>query len=375
MEKSKKLKWSEMFNDKLGYSLRILLALLFLISAVAKIAKGWIPEFPFIDFSPHFALTTFENKQLIPMGFSEFWAGYFSRTLIGCELALGLLLLQPHYFKRLVLPMSFLILMIFSVHLTYEIIATGNKGNCGCFGALLPMTPLQALIKNVLAMGLLGFLYKRYAKEDDLLNFNWVMNVTLSSILLIYLVGPMTKKNTNVPIPLVEESNALDTVNKGAVDTLKATIEPKTNNDTQNVVVEVLPEPQKKSSGYAKFYLDIDKGKKILCFFAPGCDHCKETAKELTKLKKQVKDFPEMKIIFMDEETELIPAFFDFAGSKYTFQVLDVASFWQAMGGTKDTPGVIYLWNGNIMKEYDGINEKKFKMSEFKKVVTKPYKP
>ena len=76
---------------------RILLAILFLLSAVAKL-------YP----SPHFALTTFEMKQLIPMGFSETSAAYFSRILIGCELALGILLLQRHYFKRLVLPMSFL---------------------------------------------------------------------------------------------------------------------------------------------------------------------------------------------------------------------------------------------------------------------------
>jgi thiol-disulfide isomerase/thioredoxin len=367
MEKSTQFKWSDMFQDKLGYSLRVILSLLFLISAIAKIAKGWIPEFPFIDFSPHFALTTFENKQLIPMGFSEFWAGYFSRTLIGCELALGLLLLQPHYFKRLVLPMSFLILMIFSLHLTYEIFTTGNTGNCGCFGALLPMSPLQALIKNILAMAVLGYLYKRYSKENDLLNFNWVMNVTLGSILLIYLVGPMTQKTTKVAAPVVEEEIVIDTIVKVKEDTLKPLPE--------KVVEEPVLEPKKKNSGYAKFYADIDKGKKILCFFAPGCDHCKETAKELTKLKKQVKDFPEVKIIFMDEEAELIPAFFEYAGAKYTHQVLDVASFWQAMGGTKDTPGVIYLWNGNIMKEYDGINEKKFKMNEFKNVVTKPYKP
>ena len=137
---------------------RILLAILFLLSAVAKL-------YP----SPHFALTTFEMKQLIPMGFSETSAAYFSRILIGCELALGILLLQRHYFKRLVLPMSFLILLIFSVHLTYEIIATGNSGNCGCFGALLPMTPLQAVIKNVIAMAIIGWVYWKSSVSEDTL--------------------------------------------------------------------------------------------------------------------------------------------------------------------------------------------------------------
>jgi thiol-disulfide isomerase/thioredoxin len=133
-------------------------------------------------------------------------------------------------------------------------------------------------------------------------------------------------------------------------------------------------EPKKKKSGYKNWFADIDNGRKILCFFAPGCDHCKETAKELTQLKKQITDFPEVKIVFMDEEADLIPDFFAYAGGKYPYQIADVASFWQSLGGTKDTPGVIYLWNGNVIKEYDGINEKQFKMNEFKTIVNKTYK-
>ena len=353
-------------NSKFTYGIRILLSFMFLLSAVAKL-------YP----SPHFALTTFEIKQLLPMGFSELSAAYFSRTLIGCELALGIGLLQPHFFKRLVLPLSFLMLFLFSSQLTYELITSGNKGNCGCFGSLLPMTPLQALIKNVIAMGMIGFLFRITNKEEDKKDPFFIATLILASVLLVYLVGPLTKKTSVQPkLPMVleetiEEEDIIQKLDSIAAQTSKSEA---LSQEASNKTEEVKPaEPKKKTSGFAKFYPDIDNGKKILCFFAPGCDHCKETAKELTQLKKQVKDFPELRIIFMDEEAELIPAFFDFAGSKYTYQVLDVASFWQAIGGAKDTPGVIYLWNGNILKEYDGINEKKFKMKEFKTIVSKPY--
>lgn len=346
--------------------MRILLSFMFLLSAVAKL-------YP----SPHFALTTFEIKQLLPMGFSETSAAYFSRTLIGCELALGIGLLQPHYFKRLVLPLSFLMLFLFSSQLSYELITTGNNGNCGCFGSLLPMTPLQALIKNIIAMGLIGVLFKFIDKGNDKRDSFLITSLILASILAVYLVGPMTKKSSSQTVKTsVVQENVVEETPAQEVDTLSAqTIKVEDNKKQDDKTKEeVKPlEPKKKASGYAKFYPEIDKGKKILCFFAPGCDHCKETAKELTQMKKQIKDFPELRIIFMDEEAELIPSFFDYAGSKYTYQVLDVASFWQAIGGAKDTPGVIYLWNGNIMKEYDGINEKKFKMKEFKSIVTKPY--
>jgi thiol-disulfide isomerase/thioredoxin len=264
-------------------------------------------------------------------------------------------------------------LLLFSSQLTYEIIVNGNKGNCGCFGSLLPMTPVQALIKNIVAMGIIAYLFKITDKNDDKLNGYLISTLILGSVLAVYLVGPMTKRSaSSVPKSVIVEAPTTEAVSK-EIDTIKTEVltSDVKEEKKEETKTKAAAEPKKKSSAYGKFYADIDNGKKILCFFAPGCDHCKETAKELTQLKKQIKDFPELRIIFMDEEPELIPAFFDYAGSKYTYQVLDVASFWQAIGGAKDTPGVIYLWNGNVIKEYDGINEKKFKMSEFKSIVSK----
>ena len=130
-------------------STQYLIAFLFIISAIAKL-------YP----SPYFAISTFEAKELLPMGFSQNVASYFSRTLIGGELALGILLCQQNILKKVIIPASFLLLLIFSIHLSIDIISSGNQGNCGCFGSLLPMTPLQALIKNILAMGILIYLFK-----------------------------------------------------------------------------------------------------------------------------------------------------------------------------------------------------------------------
>ncbi|TSJ39012.1 protein tlpB [Fluviicola chungangensis] len=358
-----------------------IMAGMFLLSAVAKL-------YP----SPNLALPTFEVKQLIPMGFSETGAAYFSRILIGCELALGILLLQKNYLKRLVIPMSFLMLFIFSVHLSYEIASTGNSGNCGCFGSLLPMTPVQALIKNIIGMGLLVILYQKTAKQDDRLNFSFLAAITFAAILAVFMVGPIQRKSSDELVEeMMQEMNEDENTDESSVKTIESTdpkIEtPGKQNDadvkakdpkavTENVKAEekpVVDEPKAKKSGFNSQFGDIDKGRKILCFFAPGCDHCKETAKALTELASKDPDFPEMKIVFMDEEAELIPDFFAFAGKKYPFKILDVGSFWTVLGGTKDTPGVFYLWNGNIVKEYDGINERAFKKEEFKKIVQKKW--
>jgi thiol-disulfide isomerase/thioredoxin len=354
----------QQMQTRIKWLLRGVLSFMFLLSAVAKL-------YP----SPHFALTTFEIKQLIPMGFGDVSAAYFSRTLIGCELALGIGLLQPHFFKRLVLPLSFLMLFVFSAQLTYEIATAGNQGNCGCFGALLPMTPVQALIKNILAMGMIIYLFRFTEKADDKKDSFLISTIILASILAVFMVGPMRQVTTQVESiedEIVEEPIEVsdvpaDTLRSGSVKAPVDTLSGKPAQATQ------VKEPKKKKSGYKNWYADIDKGKKILCFFAPGCDHCKETAKELTQLKKEISDFPEVRIVFMDEEAELIPDFFTFAGAKYPFKIADIATFWQTMGTSRDTPAVIYLWNGNVIKEYDGINEKKFVKSDFKKIVTKPW--
>lgn len=365
-------------NKQLPLIIKGLMAFMFLLSAVAKL-------YP----SPNLALPTFEVKQLIPMGFSETGAAYFSRILIGCELALGILLLQKNYFKRLVIPMSFLMLLIFSIHLSYEIASTGNSGNCGCFGSLLPMTPVQALIKNIIGMGLLVILYQKTSKQDDKLNFSFLAAITFASILAVFMAGPIQRKSNDELVAEMmaemnmEEETSPETSGADAPKTEKPASEKAVATDPKadkavktEVKAEEKPaadEPKPKKSGFASQYADIDKGRKILCFFAPGCDHCKETAKALTEMASKDPDFPEMKIVFMDEEAELIPDFFAFAGRKYPFKILDVASFWTVLGGTKDTPGVFYLWNGNIVKEYDGINERAFKKDEFKKIVQKKW--
>ncbi|MES2554640.1 MAG: MauE/DoxX family redox-associated membrane protein [Bacteroidota bacterium] len=358
------------------WGFRILLSFLFLISAVAKL-------YP----SPYFAMTTFEIKQLVPMGFSETTAAYFSRILIGCEFALGFLLLQPHFLKRLVIPVSFLMLLIFVIELLYEISTSGNSGNCGCFGTLLPMTPLEAIIKNVIAMGMLGYLYKVMQDNPAKKNFSFILSITLASVLAVFMLGPIQPAQTSAKpasgiIEVVEEpdTNAVNTNtgdNQIPTDP-KATVpgKPAVDKDpkagTVDPVVEKVDEPAQKKSGFKTLYPDIDKGKKILCFFAPGCEHCKETAKELTQMKSQIAGFPDIRIAFMDEEAELIPAFFEFAGAKYTYTVLDIATFWKTVG-SRDTPGVFYIWNGNIVKVYDGIDANAFKAKEFKALVQKPW--
>lgn len=368
-----------MENNKrtIAIVIRILIAFLFLLSAVAKL-------YP----SPYFAISTFEVKQLYTMGFSEGFAPYFSRTLIGIEFALGLLLLQSHYLKRLVIPATIAMLVVFIAHLTIDTISNGNSGSCGCFGELLPMTPVEAIIKNVISVVLLIWLYRLLPADYKNRNI-WVLTTVLFACILgVFMAAPIQPVQAEQPdlsgIPTAETDTvfeddinviAADTATTATIpqDTPAATTQPQETTTAATPAPVTMNEPAKVKSVYSQYFPNADKGKKIIALFAPGCEHCRDAAKELTALKAKNKDFPELQIIFMDEEANLIPDFFKYAGATYPYKVLDIITFWKVLGNDKDTPGIVYLWNGNIMKDWNGINDKQFVASELEKAYKKPY--
>lgn len=352
----------------LPWTIRIVISVLFLVSAMAKL-------YP----SPYFAISTFEVKQLYTMGFSEAISPYFSRILIGIEIALGLLILQNNWLKKFIIPATIALLAVFVAHLSYvTFLSGGNSGNCGCFGELIPMTPIEAIIKNILAIAML--LYLGYLiKNQDLATKNnfWILtSVTLASILSLFMMAPIQPTTDFVLAPTTDIST--DTI----TPTIETAIRPiidyvvvKTEKDSvKKVVAEVLPtEPKKIKSGYNSFFPKVDSGKKIVCFFVPGCDHCKDAAKELHEMKLNDKNFPQVSVIFMNEEADLIPTFFKFAETDFPYQVIEIIPFWKALGTGKDTPGIKYLWNGNEILYQYGITDNKFNGADLKKTIDKSY--
>jgi hypothetical protein len=354
-------------KKNLSILIKIVISALFIVSAVAKM-------YP----SPYFAISTFEVKQLYPLGFSEAIAPWFSRILIGIELALGFLILQNNYLKKIVIPATIALLAVFVAHLSYETFLNGgNSGNCGCFGELIPMTPIEAIIKNIIAIGLLIWLYLLVSKKTAS-KFWPLATVTLATIVGIFLIAPI-KSNTELAMPIETiptDSLTTEVIDSVAVkmDIVEKPIKDSTTKETPKKVEEVvLNEPAKKKSGYAQFFSKIDTGRKTLCFFVPGCDHCRLAAKELTEMKKTNKNFPEVVILFMNEEADLIPAFFKEAGAEYPYKIIEIIPFWKLLGTGKDTPGVKYLWNGNEYKYYYGITENQFNPKDYQELINKSY--
>ena len=128
-------------------------------------------------------------------------------------------------------------------------------------------------------------------------------------------------------------------------------------------------------SEYVVSDIDINDGKKILCFFDAGCEHCMDAAKSLNQLSDSIAYFPEIHIIFSDSEEDKIPEFFKYAGREYSYQVLPfykeddaINSYLEILGYEYENPAIIYLDNGNQIRFYDGTGANAFKAEEFKKL-------
>lgn len=347
----------------LPWTIRVLLFALFMVSAIAKMFPLW----------------SFE-KQLVDLGIASWCQShYLARLIIGFELALGIAILQGNYLKKIVIPVTILLLVAFNIHLAIQMYQYGAmNGNCGCFGQLIPMTPLEAFIKNLITIGLLVYLYTQVSdKEPGQNKFMPLWLIGALSALVMFLFFPFCpcpKAEVVVPPVVQQDSTVIP-----QTDTLLIA------DTAKNEVVEaVKPEekpvelgPKKANSVFSSFTsfgdksVDLNVGKKIVCMFSAGCDHCQETAKALAKMARGDKNFPEMYILFMDEETDKIPEFFNIAGRTYPYKVIDIPKFWQVIGDGNSTPGVFYLWNGNVIKSYAGIDENKFNAAGLKQAINR----
>jgi uncharacterized membrane protein YphA (DoxX/SURF4 family) len=389
----------------LPWIVRIIVAVLFIVSAFSKMYN---PD------TGNLATWQFE-KQLVDLGLCDWCQSpFFARAIIGLEYAIGFGLLISHWIKRLTIPATVLLLVAFIIHL----VITGNQygftnGNCGCFGQLIPMTPIEAIVKNILTIAMLVYLWFNVTEAPKgINNLIYPIAIFLATELFVFAsmpFAPCKKKVVTPPVDsLTPTHSLLDTlaISPASGDTtlttkikqtdtgtlankaIQDTTNSKVKNDTRKAVATNIGSatpsgifstddskaPAATKSRFAPFIgnfiggnIALDEGKKIVCMFAPGCEHCQGVAKDLCKIKSAHPDFPEVAILFMDEEAEKIPEFFKVAGCTFPYQVLDIGTFWTTLG-TGNTPGVFAQWKGNSIKSWEGINENGYKNGAIKAV-------
>ena len=295
---------------------RLLISGLFLLSAIAKL-------YP----TPLYGITkVFEEGQLIPMGFSEDFAPFLSRLIIAFEFFIAFAILQTHYIKKLIIPSTILLLIIFNVDLALDIFV-GNDENCGCFGQLIPMTPTEAFIKNIFTILLLIFIYRNVNDKKES-SFLLLLNGYLIISVLMFSLLPIA-----------------------------------TNSSSKQI---------SSYSSYVDEAFNINEGKKILCFFDAGCEHCMDAAKSLTEIASNSTEFPDVHIIFSDTEEGKIPDFLKYSAKEYSYQIMefynpddDINSYLEVLGFEYENPVIIYYNNGNQMRFYDGTGSNEYNAKDF----------
>lgn len=356
--------------------IKIIISGLFILSAVAKLFPIWAFE-----------------KQLVDLGIVNWClAPYLARLIIAFETAIAIAILQKHYLKSIVIPLTILLLVAFCTHLCIQMYQFGAmNGNCGCFGQLIPMTPLEAFIKNIITIALLVYLFINSTdKEKGQNKFIYLLFIYFLSAFLIFFFFPFCPCNkksenakSNVPVIILDSLfSPNDSVLMINNDTGSTSINKDSSNKQKKVLKDTAktnltkveePKPvQSKFASYTDFNgkkVSLDEGKKIVCLFVPGCDHCRDAAKEIVSLSKKHK-MPPVYILFMDEETFKIPEFFKEVKAVFPYYIInDIPAFFKLLGNNATTPGVNYLWNGNIIKSYEGIGDHKFNGDDMIKAI------
>ncbi|MGD9493060.1 MAG: DoxX family protein [Bacteroidales bacterium] len=336
------------FPITLSWILRILVGLMFILSAFSKM----LPAATALDF---FA------KQIVDIGVANWcFAPLLARAIVGFELFLGLALFQNHYLKKLIIPATFLLLLAFCIHLTITIFTTGNIGSCGCFGDLIPMTPMEAIIKNLIAMAMLAWLYFKVSpKINNRLVFPLIIFILNYLGIFIFLPPTINCSTVQSSQEIVADSLVTKTDTITVSDTLtdeagKQIITDKVIVEEKKIVVEERAKVKSIFSKYTAFNtgpVDLNEGRKIVCLYSFDCEHCQESSKLLLELKNNHINFPSVYMLAFGEESQSTD-FFKGAGGHIPYVVVEPQEFFQLLGEADYPPRIVVMDNGNFLGDF-----------------------
>ncbi|XZF14706.1 MauE/DoxX family redox-associated membrane protein [Chitinophagaceae bacterium MMS25-I14] len=219
----------------IGFILLLALAATFFFSAYTKLIKVEPFEWAFWDLGIH-------NNSIVVI---------LARLLIGLEAMLGLLLLAHVYLKSVTYPAILAFLGIMTAYLLIILVRQGNTGSCGCFGEAIPMSPLEAIGKNVIMAGIVLLLMKIYAPKPY--RHQEIIAVVLG---MAGFVIPF------VTLPLSQRVEPIDL------------------------------NPLYTTPGNGQPPLELRTGKHIIAFMSLTCPHCRKAAVKFEEIHKQYPQIP-----------------------------------------------------------------------------------
>ncbi len=268
--------------------LQLFLAATFLFSAYTK------------AIAPGFFEILLEQQGIVPNRLYGAWA---TRAIIALEVWLGIGLLLPFY-TRLVLRISFWLLVIFSVHLGY-LVFIGDTSNCGCFGEMIAMSPLESLGKNGVLLVINGFLLRYKYKFGRKSWLTWALLPALFAAAVF--VWPIQTEPDEVVAKFPAFENSAE--------------------------------------------IDFTEGNYLVAVLNLSCEHCQEAAQELAELQRNGADLPQVVALFFEEGGTTVEQFNILTNSDFPYQMIDVNTFFDLIGSAP--PRVYWVKNGKMMQFWD----------------------
>lgn len=275
-------------KNTLTLLLRVLIGIVFIVSAYSKLIAPGIVEIILVD---HGLAATREGAAIVV------------RLLIGFEFALGLMFFQPFSLKKIVIPFALLFLAAFTAYLVYTGFVLKDTQNCGCFGEMIKMSPVQSIIKNVFLIGLLVVLFKLVNDKKNYFVASLIIVISVAAVFLI------------VPI--------------------------KSQKDF-------------KFSKYTGFQergrVDLSNGNKLVFILNSDCDHCQALVKELSKIQNE-KWFPESYALLFLEGNVSVDSFKTLTNFSLPYHIIGATEFFDLIG--QSPPRIYNLHNGAVKEIWD----------------------
>jgi uncharacterized membrane protein YphA (DoxX/SURF4 family) len=264
-------------------------------------------------------------------------APFMARFMIGLEFFIGFLLILGLFIKRFTIKLTLISLIIFSLYLVFILLKEGNKGNCGCFGNAIVMSPAEALVKNAIMFAVAIVILKFY----DGLNYGKfgkpIMGIVfVGSFALPHILNYVDLDYSQVYLNKSENhfKLELDSLYKDA----KLNVPPRS----------------------------LSQGKHIIAFMSATCPHCRIAAKKLRLFKEKNESLP-IYIVLNGDDAKFKLFFEDTKATNIPYCKLNGRNFVYLAG--LQMP-MIYLVNNSIVET--NVNYMQLDQGEIEKWLEKP---
>lgn len=286
-------------------SLGILLGLFFVFSGLAKLFPVEPLEFAFAETG----ITGWQTSTVL------------ARLLIALELVCGVLLMFRLAYRKFTLPLLVVLLVIFGAYLIHGLYVYGNTGDCGCFGGVLRITPVEGLFKNLVLLMFVWPLYildRHAGKPAGRAKKIAVAVLSAVAVVLPFVLNP-------VRFPVSQETYGREYAFDLNLDTLY------TN--------PLNPPPT----------VDVRRGKWIVSFMSLTCPHCRDAAKKLHVMKVRNHTLPIH--LILNGKAEDRPGFFeDTRADNLSWSTLNGPQLFAGLAGY-ELPRIYWVHDSRVVNE------------------------